>query len=83
MSDPCAKNIAKDFILANETKVKARRTLYNQVMDALPAKKALRHLQLERRRFAPCMPMTSRRRFRSSNRPRGRMIDFAFSHEPH
>ena len=40
-------NIAKDIILADETEVKARRTLYNRVMEALPAKKALRYLQLE------------------------------------
>ena len=47
VSDPYAKQIAKDYMLADETEVKARRTLYNRVMKALPAKKALRYLQLE------------------------------------
>jgi hypothetical protein len=47
VSDPYAKQIAKDIILAEETEVKARRTLYNRLMRALPAKKALRYLQLE------------------------------------
>ena len=37
----------EDFILADDTEVKARRTLYNRVMKALPATKALRYLQLE------------------------------------
>ena len=47
LSDPFAKQIAKDLIAAEEAEVKARRTLYNRLMKALPAKKALRYLQLE------------------------------------
>ena len=47
VSDPYARQIAKDIILAEEAEVKARRTVYNRVMKALPAKKALRYLQLE------------------------------------
>ena len=47
VSDPYAKQIAKDYMAADETEVKARRTLYNRLMRALPPKKALRYLQLE------------------------------------
>jgi Spy/CpxP family protein refolding chaperone len=47
LSDPYAKQIAKDLIAADEIEVKARRTLYNRLLKALPAKKALRYLQLE------------------------------------
>ena len=47
VSDPYAKQIAKDIIVADEKETKARRTLYNRVMRALPATKAMRYLQLE------------------------------------
>ena len=47
LSDPYAKNLAKDFVIADETEIKARRTMYNRVMKALPPKKAVRYLQLE------------------------------------
>ena len=47
LSDPYAKNLAKDLVTADEAEVKARRTLYNKVMKALPPKKAVRYLQLE------------------------------------
>ncbi len=47
VSDPYAKQIAKDLIVAEEQETKARRTLYNRVMRALPATKAMRYLQLE------------------------------------
>jgi len=47
VSDPYAKQIAKDLIAAEETEVKARRTLYNRLIKAVPPKKALRYLQLE------------------------------------
>ena len=47
VSDPYAKQIAKDLIVADEMETKARRTLYNRVMRALPATKAVRYLQLE------------------------------------
>ena len=47
VSDLYAKQIAKDLIVAEEMETKARRTLYNRVMRALPATKAVRYLQLE------------------------------------
>jgi Spy/CpxP family protein refolding chaperone len=47
ISDLYAKNLAKEIVLADEAEVKARRTLYNRLMRALPAKKAARFLQLE------------------------------------
>ena len=47
ISDPYAKQIAKDVIAADEVEVKARRTLYNRLLKAVPAKKALQYLQLE------------------------------------
>ena len=47
VSDLYAKQIAKDIMVADEAEAKARRTLYNRVMRALPAKKAVRYLQLE------------------------------------
>jgi Spy/CpxP family protein refolding chaperone len=47
ISDPYAKQIAKDVIAADEIEVKARRTLYNRLLRAVPAKTALRYLQLE------------------------------------
>jgi hypothetical protein len=47
VSDLYAKQIAKDIIVADEMETKARRTLYNRVMRALPSTKAVRYLQLE------------------------------------
>ena len=47
ISDAYAKQIAKDVIAADEIEVKARRTLYNRLLKAVPAKTALRYLQLE------------------------------------
>ena len=47
VSDLYAKQIAKDIMLADEAEAKARRTLYNRVMRAVPPKKAVRYLQLE------------------------------------
>ena len=47
ISDLYAKQIAKDVIAADEIEVKARRTLYNRLLKAVPAKKALQYLQLE------------------------------------
>jgi len=47
ISDLYAKQIAKDVIAADEVEVKARRTLYNRLLKAVPAKTALRYLQLE------------------------------------
>ena len=47
VSNPYAKQIAQDVIAADEIEVKARRTLYNRLLRAVPAKTALRYLQLE------------------------------------
>ena len=47
VSDAYAKQIAKDVIDADEIEVKARRTLYNRLLKAVPAKTALRYLHLE------------------------------------
>jgi Spy/CpxP family protein refolding chaperone len=47
LSDPYAKNLAKDLVAADESEVKARRTMYNRLMRALPPKKAARYLHLE------------------------------------
>lgn len=47
ISDLYAKNLANELIAADEAEIKARRTLHNRVMRALPAKKAARYLQLE------------------------------------
>jgi len=47
LSDPYAKNLAKDLVAADEAEVKARRSMYNKLMRALPPKKAARYLQLE------------------------------------
>ena len=47
VSDPYARQIAKDLVEADEVEVKARRKLYTRVMKALPPKKAVRYLQLE------------------------------------
>ena len=47
VSDLYAGNLAKEIVDADEIEIKARRTLYNRVMKALPAKKAARYLQLE------------------------------------
>lgn len=46
-SDLYARNLAKELVAADETEVKARRTLHNRLMRALPAKKVARYLQLE------------------------------------
>jgi Spy/CpxP family protein refolding chaperone len=47
MSDPYARNLAVELVASDEAEVKARRTLYNRVMRALPPTKAARYLQLE------------------------------------
>ena len=47
ISDLYAKNLANALVTADDAEIKARRTLYNRVMKALPAKKAARYLQLE------------------------------------
>lgn len=47
ISDLYAKQLANALVAADDAEIKARRTLYNRVMKALPAKKAARYLQLE------------------------------------
>jgi Spy/CpxP family protein refolding chaperone len=47
MSDLYARNLANELVASDETEVKARRTLHNRVMRALPPTKAARYLQLE------------------------------------
>jgi len=47
LSDLYARNLASELIATDEAEIKARRTLHNGVMKALPAKKAARYLQLE------------------------------------
>jgi len=47
MSDAFGKQLANDLIVADENEIKARRKMQNQLMRALPPKKAARYLQLE------------------------------------
>ncbi len=47
ISDLYAKNLATELLAADESEIKARRTMQNKVMRALPDKKAARYLQLE------------------------------------
>jgi Spy/CpxP family protein refolding chaperone len=47
LSDVFAKNLANQMLVADETEIKARRTMQNKLMRALPPKKAARFLQLE------------------------------------
>ena len=47
MSDPYAKSLATELIQTDEAEIKARRTMQNKLMRALPPRKAARYLQLE------------------------------------
>lgn len=47
ISDLYAKQLAAALMAADDAEIKARRTMYNRVMRALPDKKAARYLQLE------------------------------------
>ena len=47
MSDAFGKQLAAELIVADENEIKARRKMQNQLMRALPPKKAARYLQLE------------------------------------
>lgn len=47
ISDLYARNLASELIASDEQEIKARRTMHNRVMRALPATKAARYLQLE------------------------------------
>jgi Spy/CpxP family protein refolding chaperone len=47
MSDAFGKPLATELVVADENEIKARRKMQNQMMRALPPKKAARYLQLE------------------------------------
>ena len=47
VSNLYAKQLATELMAADEAEIKARRTMQNRVMRALPARKAARYLQLE------------------------------------
>ena len=47
LTDPYARSVATELIAADEAEIKARRTLQNRLMRALPPRKAARYLQLE------------------------------------
>ncbi|HWL75071.1 MAG TPA: hypothetical protein VNQ74_14470 [Burkholderiaceae bacterium] len=47
ISDVYAKNVVKELVAADDTELKARRTMRDRVMKALPARKAICYLQLE------------------------------------
>lgn len=47
ITDAYAKSIVTELMLVEEANVKARRTMHNRAIKALPAKKAARYLQLE------------------------------------
>lgn len=47
MTNAYAKQVAAAEVTADETELRARRTLYRHLMRAIPAEKAARYLQLE------------------------------------
>jgi Spy/CpxP family protein refolding chaperone len=47
VSDLYARSLSNQLIAADEAEIKARRTMHNKVMRALPPRKAARYLQLE------------------------------------
>jgi Spy/CpxP family protein refolding chaperone len=47
ISDLYARTVSNQLIAADEAEIKARRTMHNKVMRALPPRKAARYLQLE------------------------------------
>jgi hypothetical protein len=47
LSNLYARNLANELIANDETEIRARRTLHNRIMRALPPNKAARYLQLE------------------------------------
>ena len=47
ISDLYAREVVKELVAADEAELKARRTLRDRVMKALPTRKAIRYLQLE------------------------------------
>ena len=47
ISDLYARNVMKELVAADDAELKARHTLHDRVMKALPTRKAIRYLQLE------------------------------------
>jgi Spy/CpxP family protein refolding chaperone len=47
LSNLYARNLANELIANDESEIRARRTLHNRIMRALPPNKAARYLQLE------------------------------------
>lgn len=47
LSDAFARNLANELMFADEAELRARRTLHNGLMNALPARKAARYMQVE------------------------------------
>jgi hypothetical protein len=47
VSDAYATSLAKDLLAADEAELRARRTMQNKLVKAIPAKKAAKYLQLE------------------------------------
>jgi outer membrane PBP1 activator LpoA protein len=47
LSDAYARILASELVAADEAEIKARRTLLNRVLKALPATKAARYMQIE------------------------------------
>ena len=47
LSNLYARNLANELIANDEAEIRARRTLHNRMMRALPPSKAARYLQLE------------------------------------
>jgi hypothetical protein len=47
ISELFARNVANELVASDEAEIRARRTLQNAVLKALPPKKAARYLQLE------------------------------------
>ena len=47
IGDLHARNVVKELVAADDAELKARRTLRDRTMSALPARKAIRYLQLE------------------------------------
>jgi hypothetical protein len=47
MTNPSAKQYATEMLAVDEALMRARRTMRNRVMRALPAVKAARYMQLE------------------------------------
>jgi len=47
LTDAYAKQLANDLIAVDDAEIRARKTLQNRLMRVLPARKAVRYLQLE------------------------------------